>query len=158
MQTLEIDYDLSFFDTDPYEPLPGGTMSIWPFMMGHFVELPYTLSQDHTLMVTLAEQTPRMWLEKVEFIRKYHGLALVNTHPDYLRNPKFLSIYETFLKSMSERRDYWHALPKDAANWWRTRTSIKISNGIISKDNPSDKEFDFSLGNIQLMNDGVISI
>ncbi|MHA1380883.1 MAG: hypothetical protein ACTSRG_21160, partial [Candidatus Helarchaeota archaeon] len=43
MQSLEIEYDLSFFDTDPFEPIPGGTMSLWPFRIGHFVELPYTL-------------------------------------------------------------------------------------------------------------------
>ena len=30
MQALEIKYDLSFFDTDPFEPIPGGVMSIWP--------------------------------------------------------------------------------------------------------------------------------
>ena len=33
LQKLNIDYDLSFFDTDPYEPMPGGTMSIWPFIL-----------------------------------------------------------------------------------------------------------------------------
>ena len=32
-------YDLSFFDTDPFEPIPVGTMSIWPFMLGNFVEI-----------------------------------------------------------------------------------------------------------------------
>ena len=40
MQSLDIEYDLSFFDTDPYEPMAGGSMSIWPYMIGHFVELP----------------------------------------------------------------------------------------------------------------------
>ncbi|MDI7276999.1 MAG: hypothetical protein QME94_13555, partial [Anaerolineae bacterium] len=45
MQALEIEYDSSFFDTDPFEPVAGGTMSIWPFLMGRFVELPYTLAQ-----------------------------------------------------------------------------------------------------------------
>jgi hypothetical protein len=28
LQALAVEYDLSFFDTDPYEPMPGGTMSI----------------------------------------------------------------------------------------------------------------------------------
>ena len=27
MQSLDLEYDLSFFDTDPFEPIPGGTMS-----------------------------------------------------------------------------------------------------------------------------------
>jgi hypothetical protein len=158
MQALEIEYDLSFFDTDPYEPMPGGTMSIWPFMMGRFVELPYTLSQDHTLMVTLAEQTPRLWLEKVEFIRRYHGLALVNSHPDYLRNPQHFAIYEAFLKSLSEQKDYWHALPRDAARWWRARAFVNVNKGMIAKVHLPDEEFEFTMGYIRLDDTGMIDL
>jgi len=124
MQALDIEYDLSFFDTDPFEPMPGGTMSIWPFQMGRFIELPYTLMQDHTLMVTLGETTPRLWLEKVDFIEKYCGMALVNTHPDYLKNPKHFAIYEAFLQQMRERDGYWHALPREVARWWKKRTEL----------------------------------
>lgn len=120
MQALDVEYDSSFFDTDPYETIPGGTMSIWPFMMGQFVELPYTLPQDHTLVSTLGETTPGLWLEKVEFIERHCGLALVITHPDYLRSPKYSAIYEEFLQQMGERK-YWHALPREVARWWRRR-------------------------------------
>jgi hypothetical protein len=67
------------------ESIAGGTLSIWLFFMGHFVELPYTLVQDHTLMATLGETTLRLWLEKVAFIRQYGGMAFLNAHPDYLR-------------------------------------------------------------------------
>ena len=123
MQALEIEYDLSFFDTDPFEPMPGGTLSIWPFMMGHFVELPYTLPQDHTLMITVGETTPRLWLEKVDFIEQYCGMALVNTHPDYLRQDRHIAIYESFLSQMKQRRGYWHDLPCNIARWWRQRGS-----------------------------------
>jgi hypothetical protein len=156
MQALNIEYDLSFFDTDPFEPMPGGTMSIWPFMMGHFVELPYTLVQDHTLMVTLGETTPRLWLEKVAFLRLYHGLALVNTHPDYLRDPRHFAIYEAFLKSMSDQEDYWHALPRDAARWWRARAAANVSNGRIEKAHPGGVECDFTAGSIYLTDEGGI--
>lgn len=123
MQSLEIEYDSSFFDTDPFEPIPGGTMSIWPFMMGRFVELPYTLVQDHTLLITLGETTPRLWLDKVEFIRRYSGMALSLTHPDYLREPKRLAVYGQFLRAMREQNDYWHALPREVARWWRARAN-----------------------------------
>jgi peptidoglycan/xylan/chitin deacetylase (PgdA/CDA1 family) len=156
MQALEIEYDLSFFDTDPYEPMPGGTMSIWPFMMGRFVELPYTLSQDHTLMVTLAERTPRVWLEKVEFIRRYNGLALLNAHPDYLRVPGRFTIYEEFLKAMSRRTDYWHALPRETARWWRARAAVEIGDGAILKTPAAGAAFDFEPGSIRLAEDGGI--
>lgn len=85
MQSLAIEYDSSFFDTDPYEVMPGGTMSMWPFFIGHFIELPYTLVQDHTLLVVRGERTPRLWLDKVRQIAHWQGMALLNTHPDYLR-------------------------------------------------------------------------
>jgi peptidoglycan/xylan/chitin deacetylase (PgdA/CDA1 family) len=121
MQALEIEYDLSFFDTDPYEPMPGGTMSLWPFAIGRFLELPYTLAQDHTLIAILGETTPRLWLDKVDFLRAYAGLALLNTHPDYLTLPHMREVYTDFLRDMSTRGDYWHALPEEVAQWWRAR-------------------------------------
>jgi len=123
MQMLDIEYDGSFFDTDPYEPIAGGTMSIWPFQLGHFVELPYTLAQDYTVVEVAGETTPRMWLEKVEFIRANHGMALLNTHPDYLRKPLTRRIYSEFLAAMRERADFHHVLPREIARWWRTRAA-----------------------------------
>jgi peptidoglycan/xylan/chitin deacetylase (PgdA/CDA1 family) len=125
MQALEIDYDLSFFDTDPYEPLPGGTMCIWPFFLGHFIEMPYTLVQDSTLMYVLDQNSPRIWLEKINFLAKYYGMALLNSHPDYLREEKCFTIYAEFLRTVRDRNDYWHALPSEVASWWRTRMKVK---------------------------------
>ena len=114
MQALEIEYDLSFFDSDPYEPIPGGTMSIWPFELGHFVELPYTLVQDHTLTTVLKHKTPRLWLQKVKFIQDYCGMVLVNTHPDYLRAADTWMVYVEFLQEMKKIRDFW---PSFRAMW-----------------------------------------
>jgi peptidoglycan/xylan/chitin deacetylase (PgdA/CDA1 family) len=122
LQALEIEYDLSFFDTDPFQPVPGGTMSIWPFVLGRFVELPYTLTQDCVLTTILGETSPKLWLEKLDFIEKYHGMALVNTHPDYLRDSTTWQIYDDFLRSVREKGGYWHALPREAARWWRARS------------------------------------
>jgi peptidoglycan/xylan/chitin deacetylase (PgdA/CDA1 family) len=123
MQVLDIEYDLSFFDTDPYEPIPGGTMSLWPFTMGHFVELPYTLVQDYTLTSILGETSPRLWLEKVDFIKEYHGMALLNSHPDYLKDPNSFKVYAEFLESMKNNGEYWHVLPRDVARWWKSRAT-----------------------------------
>jgi glycosyltransferase involved in cell wall biosynthesis len=124
MQALDIDYDLSFFDTDPHEPMPGGTMSIWPFTIGRFIELPYTLVQDYTLTSVMRETTPRLWLQKVDFIRDYCGMALLNTHPDYLVSPRTRHVYVDFLRAMRARADYWHALPGEVAGWWRARAKV----------------------------------
>lgn len=132
MQALEVEYDLSFFDTDPFEPISGGTMSIWPFIIGRFVELPYTLVQDHTLTTILGEITPRIWLEKVDFIEEHHGMALLNTHPDYLLEEVTGNVYRDFLASMKERDGYWQALPGEVACWWRQRTSDDFEGKLAS--------------------------
>jgi peptidoglycan/xylan/chitin deacetylase (PgdA/CDA1 family) len=121
MQLLDMEYDLSFFDTDPYEPIPGGVMSIWPFTIGRFLELPYTLPQDSTLYRVMGETTPRKWFEKIDFIEKYHGMALVIVHPDYSGKGNLKEIYSTFLSTMKERTGYWHALPGEVASWWKQR-------------------------------------
>ena len=124
MQALDIEYDLSFFDSDPYEPMPGGAMSIWPFLLGSFVELPYTLAQDHTLMVILGARSPWAWLDKVDFVERWRGMALVNAHPDYLREPKRLAMYEAFLRAITAKGNYWNALPLEVARWWRRRAQF----------------------------------
>jgi peptidoglycan/xylan/chitin deacetylase (PgdA/CDA1 family) len=134
MQALEIEYDLSFFDTDPYEPMPGGVMSIWPFIIGHFVELPYTLPQDCTLFIVLGESTPQIWLEKLDFIERYYGMGLLNTHPDYLTDPKIWNIYVDFLETMKERSGYWQALPCEAAGWWRRRAEPQLGQELPEMD------------------------
>jgi hypothetical protein len=128
LQALNIEYDLSFFDTDPFEPIPGGCMSIWPFFVGRFVELPYTLVQDSTLHHTLGENTPRIWLDKVNFIEKFHGMALLNTHPDYLKKPILLKTYVDFLKALKQKDNYWHVLPREIAQWWRNRSKPSTEN------------------------------
>jgi hypothetical protein len=148
MQALEIEYDLSFFDTDPYEPIPGGTMSIWPFFIGHFVELPYTLVQDYTLTSILGETSPRLWLQKVDFIERYHGMALINTHPDYLKSKSSWDVYRDFLLEMKKRDHYWHALPKEVACWWRIRSE--------SCDNVFPEKAAFRMA--KLMPDGITII
>jgi len=148
MQALEIEYDSSFFDTDPFEPIAGGTMSIWPFQLGRFVELPYTLAQDYTVTAVLNETTPRLWLRKVGFIAANRGMALLDTHPDSLRNPVPSNVYEGFLREMSLRADYHHALPRDVARWWRARAGAALAGdlegGIASTIHVRDGRVEFS--------------
>jgi peptidoglycan/xylan/chitin deacetylase (PgdA/CDA1 family) len=131
MQALDIEYDRSFFDTDPYEPNPGGVMNIWPYMIGHFVELPYTMAQDYTMSAILGQTTPNIWLQKLAFIKQSYGMALVNTHPDYLKDESVWKIYEDFLNAMKDTEGYWHALPRDVARWWRARAETP-TNGAVS--------------------------
>ncbi|NMB55059.1 MAG: hypothetical protein GYA15_10205 [Leptolinea sp.] len=124
MQSLAIEYDSSFFDTDPFEPMPGGTMSLLPFFIGQFVELPYTLMQDYTLVSFLHETTPHIWLEKAHLIEQYQGMVLLNSHPDYLQHPPGMAVYTQFLTEMKQINKIYHDLPRVVARWWRYRAQI----------------------------------
>jgi peptidoglycan/xylan/chitin deacetylase (PgdA/CDA1 family) len=126
MQDLEIDYDASCFDCDPFQAMPGGVGGVWPFICGRFVELPYTLPQDHTLLVSLGETSPRIWIEKFAFLRRLAGMAMLITHPDYLDTPQRLDIYRAFLEHLVEQPNCWHALPHEVATWWRQRDQLQI--------------------------------
>lgn len=115
LQQLDIQYDASCFDIDPLQAMPGGVGSLWPLRVGKFIELPYTLPQDHTLFVTLGETTDRIWREKLAFIRQWHGMALMLTHPDYLASPQRQTIYRQFLAAVADGGGFWHALPREVA-------------------------------------------
>ena len=87
---LKINYDLSTFDTDPFEPQSDGMKTIFPFRVSReggnegYWEFPYTLVQDFTLFILMKEKNINIWTQKLDWIAKNGGMALVNVHPDYL--------------------------------------------------------------------------
>ncbi len=185
---LDIAYDASTFDTDPFEPQPDGAGTIFPFWVpapaaagdhgaeagrsqkpepsestddgpqtspllnadlrplssvlgpptsdfrpptsaalprSGYVELPYTLVQDSTLFLLLREPTNTLWEKKLDWIVQRGGMALLNTHPDYMSfdSEKVGSLefsaerYADFLRQVTSRyaETYWHALPREVA-------------------------------------------
>lgn len=130
LQMLDIEYDASCFDVDPYQAMPGGVGGIWPFVVGKFVELPYTLPQDHTLFVARGDRDCCIWREKLRYVVEHNGMALMLTHPDYLDTEGRLAAYREFLLEVREAGDYWHALPKEVVQWWngRERSSIQVND------------------------------
>jgi len=132
---LNVEYDCSTFDTDPFEPQPDGAGTIFPFLVpppegrpaGGYVELPYTLPQDSTLFNILGETTPEVWLKKLDWVAGNGGMALVNVHPDYLQfpgepaNPRTFPVenYVSLLRHVREAHEgkYWHALPREVARF-----------------------------------------
>jgi hypothetical protein len=126
MQALEILYDASCFDMDPYQPMRGGVGSVWPFIAGRFVELPYTLPQDHTLFVVRKERDGTIWHEKLSYLVKLRGMALVITHPDYLNSQRRIEIYRRLLCEARGMAGMWNALPRDVAAWWRARDESQL--------------------------------
>jgi len=133
LHELGLEYDLSTFDTDPFEPEPDGVATIFPFWVpgpndSGFTELPYTLPQDFTLYVVLREQTNEIWKRKLDWIAQSGGMALLNTHPDYMcfdkneqaRDEYPVARYEDFLKYLREKYDglFWAATPLEVARYY----------------------------------------
>lgn len=127
LQKLNIEYDASCFDYDPFQPFPGGTGSIWPFIAGKFVELPYTLPQDHTMFYVLKQKDISIWKNKADWVAKNRGVILLITHPDYLRERNHLEIYEELLKYLNTFDNAWQCLPKELAKWWKDKFIKKIN-------------------------------
>lgn len=137
LHDLDIDYDASTFDTDPFEPQPEGSRTIFPFVVPHpegdarrgYVELPYTLPQDSTLYLLLGEESPEIWLHKLDWIAKRGGMALVNIHPDYIDfgtgstdDLRYsVQILVEFLDEVVRRHggEFWNPLPRELAAWFR---------------------------------------
>lgn len=112
LHALDIQYDMSTFDTDPFEPQPDGVHTIFPFFVpalngtaprssafrpsignrqpgignvhGGYLELPYTLPQDSTLFLFLEHRDISVWQKKLRWIATHGGMALLNVHPDYI--------------------------------------------------------------------------
>lgn len=131
---LNIEYDLSTFDTDPFEPQSDGVGKIFPFWYGGknghnngYVEMPYTLVQDFTLLVLMREKDCSIWKKKLDWIVENNGMALLNVHPDYIEFSnsdkifqKFpVNIYIDFLNYVKSEYagKYWNPLPKDLARF-----------------------------------------
>jgi peptidoglycan/xylan/chitin deacetylase (PgdA/CDA1 family) len=127
---LPFEYDCTVPLSDPYEPQPGGCCSPWPYFIGDTVELPWTLTQDHTLFTLLRHRSIELWLGQVERLRDAAGLIQALTHPDpgYLGEPRNARLYEAFLDRMAEHADLWNALPREIARWWRYRDSAETWN------------------------------
>ncbi len=130
LQQLNILYDASCFDYDPFQPFPGGTGSIWPFIAGKFVELPYTLPQDHILFYVLKVKNISIWKNKVDWLVKNHGMILTLTHPDYLMEKENLRYYEELLAYLSDIKNSWNCLPKEMAEWWALKFSNKNGKSV----------------------------
>jgi hypothetical protein len=146
LHALNIRYDMSTFDTDPFEPQPDGAHTIFPFWVpgpsstqhsgghhssiithqsrGGYVELPYTLPQDSTLFLLLKENDISIWKRKLDWIASHGGMALINVHPDYLSFDGFhrhqypSNLYREFLEYVRDRYEgsFCNLLPREVAS------------------------------------------
>jgi glycosyltransferase involved in cell wall biosynthesis len=165
LHDLDIAYDSSTFDTDPFEPQPDDVGTIFPFwvltpsvkseeqsadacrlplspLRSGYVELPYTLPQDSTLFQLLREPSIRLWQQKLDWIAQHGGMALVNVHPDYLRfegdPPSSRTVAAAFYARFLE-----YARQKHGQTFWHplpkelARFVLSVSGAPSSREAPS---------------------
>ena len=140
---LDVEYDSSTFDTDPFEPESDGIATIFPFLVDKgskgktYVELPYTLPQDSTLFIILGKDSTQVWKEKLDWVAARGGMALLITHPDYMkmgdapagRSCYPMALYGQLLEYINERYagKYWSALPKQVAQFWSANYTNRMA-------------------------------
>ena len=139
---LNIRYDLSTFDTDPFEPQPDGMRTIFPFWVengdrqGGYLEMPYTLVQDSTLFLFLQEKTIAVWKRKLDWVAEHGGMALLNLHPDYVcfdgvlvKQREFsCSLYAELLQYVRDKYAgaYWNVLPRQVAETFKDNRVARL--------------------------------
>jgi glycosyltransferase involved in cell wall biosynthesis/peptidoglycan/xylan/chitin deacetylase (PgdA/CDA1 family) len=142
LHELGAQYDASTFDTDPFEPESDGVGTIFPFWVpgpndSGYVELPYTLVQDFTLFEVLRERNIDIWKRKLDWIAQRGGMALLNTHPDYMcfngepaRGEFPISYYEEFLSYVRDKYEgtLWSAQPRDVARHYCANVPLSARN------------------------------
>jgi hypothetical protein len=156
LHELDIQYDCSTFDTDPFEPQPDAVGTIFPLWMpapdhnisptarmprNGYVELPYTLPQDSTLYLLHQEGTNDIWREKLDWVASHGGMVLLNVHPDYLHftgkgrspRPTVLDHYLDLLRYLGKQYagGYWHVLPHQMATFvhgWQSRNAASAQD------------------------------
>jgi len=151
LHDLDVLYDASTFDTDPFEPQPDGVGTIFPFWVQRdgskgYVELPYTLPQDSTLFVILKETTIDLWTKKLDWVASHGGMALTIVHPDYISfdgrptsSEYSADLYERLLKYVVARYgdSCWYALPREIAAF-AAQVKPRLVHGILTADRRSD--------------------
>lgn len=145
---LNILYDCSTFDIDPFEPQPDGVNTIFPFWykrkdsLNGFVEIPYTLPQDFTLFVLMKEKDCSVWKKKLQWIAEKGGMATVIVHPDYINfkrdgktdfNKYSIELYESFLQHIQSeyKNQYWNPLPQDVGVFIKNLNDINLTPKIV---------------------------
>jgi hypothetical protein len=134
--SLDIEYDASTFDCDPFEPQPVGIQTIFPFWVDPhdgtgkgYVEMPYTLPQDFTLFVILKQDSIDLWKKKLDWVASIGGMCLLITHPDYItfngqprRFDEYpVGYYREFLQYVKEKYagKYWNATSREVARYYK---------------------------------------
>lgn len=105
--TLNLDLQTSF----------DGCASVFPYKRGKILEIPITVPDEADLLMYgyKPEQILKIWWEKINFIRKVGGVAIILTHtdPHFSGNEIMLKFYQRFLKEVKADDTCFVTLCKD---------------------------------------------
>ena len=128
-EALDFSYDMSVPNVAHLDPQRGGCCTVMPYFVGNMVELPVTMTQDYSLFHILDDHSIDLWKQQMQLVMAKHGLMTFIIHPDYIIDKPERVTYErllTYLTRLGAEKDIWMPLPRDAANWWRERSQMKL--------------------------------
>ena len=126
---LEFQYDMSVPNVAHLEPQRGGCCTVFPYFIGHLLELPSTTTQDYALFHFLHEYSLELWKRQIAMIRQHHGLISILVHPDYILEERAREVYLQllrFLNTLRAKENLWITTPGSLNEWWRTRSTLNL--------------------------------
>lgn len=126
---LEFEYDMSVPNAGHLDAQRGGCCTVFPYFIGHVLEIPVTATQDYSLFHILREHRIDLWKTQAKLVMEKHGLLSIITHPDYLLRNRPQGTYRSlldFLAKLESERKIWIALPNQVNEWWRQRSEMTL--------------------------------
>ena len=126
---LDFSYDMSVPNVAHLDPQSGGCCTLFPYFIGHILELPVTTTQDYSLFHIIGQYSIDLWKTQAQLILQKNGLMNFIVHPDYITSGKAQQTYKdllAYLSELREKQNVWITLPREADRWWRARSQMKL--------------------------------
>ena len=133
LQSIKMEYDSSCFDVDPFQAAPGGVGTV-SGRSSLAVSWSCLTRCRRTIHCSSGWASRTIASGKTNWIIliRYHGMASMLTHPDYLTGRRESDIYFDFLRHVKDMREHWHATPTEVSRWWRNvnRRGVRFEHAI----------------------------
>lgn len=126
---LDFKYDMSVPNVAHLDPQRGGCCTVLPYFIGNMLELPVTMTQDHSLFHIFGEYSLDLWKRQMAAVRSRNGMMSFIVHPDYIIEDRARGVYRDLLTELARLRDdenMWIALPREVNRWWRQRDAMTL--------------------------------
>ncbi len=127
--SLKFAYDMSVPNVAHLDPQRGGCCTVMPYFLNDILEIPVTTVQDYSLFNILHDYSISLWEQQTSIIMEKHGCMSFIVHPDYVQQPKQLSVYKQllgYLDQLRRERGVWITTPGEVNRWWRQRAAMEL--------------------------------